>query len=416
MDNLIKTKEIRYLKSVADVSSLIIKSENITDALPKIVERLRTATEADICYVFLNEESEGKIFTTLAAESVKKGIKPRIENPAFQQIDYDQVGLSRWRKLLADGKEIIGKVDDFPKSEIKYLKSGSIQYIIVLPLISSKRWWGFIGFFSSILGNEWSDKEVSLLKQAANIVSLSLEKEEHLMKLRKLAREEGWNAGFCEAVEDLAHYTNNLLMGIMARSELIRRTSSEPETKERIEKITNLVEETGKIMEKFLDYIGMGLINKESFNLVEKIREIFEETRAKIGDLRNFYFHTDREEIIANADWKQLRKAISNIIENAIEATEKGGSIEIIIKEEGLRKSLREETPQQKYAKITIKDTGKGIPEEIMNKLFTPILSTSGRGLGLAQSYGIVKSHKGTIKAKTMKGRGSEFTIHLPLE
>jgi len=193
-------------------------------------------------------------------------------------------------------------------------------------------------------------------------------------------------------------------------------TSKEHETREKIDKIINLAEETGKMMEKFLDYVGMGLINKESFNLVEKIREIFEETRAKTGGLRNVYLHTDREEIIANADWKQLRKAVSNIIENAIEATEKGGSIEITIKEEGLRKSLSEETPQQKYAKITIKDTGNGIPEEIMNKLFTPILSASGRGLGLAQSYGIVKSHKGTIKVKTEKGKGSEFTIYLPLE
>jgi signal transduction histidine kinase len=67
--------------------------------------------------------------------------------------------------------------------------------------------------------------------------------------------------------------------------------------------------------------------------------------------------------------------------------------------------------------KIEIQDTGYGIPQEHMRKLFTPFFTTKGKGkgvgLGLAVAYGIIQRHQGTIEVESEEGKGSTFTIYL---
>ena len=71
------------------------------------------------------------------------------------------------------------------------------------------------------------------------------------------------------------------------------------------------------------------------------------------------------------------------------------------------------------YINVEIRDTGSGIPKENMGKLFTPFFTTKkmgkGTGLGLAISYGIIKMHKGDIRAESETGKGTAFNIKLPL-
>ena len=75
---------------------------------------------------------------------------------------------------------------------------------------------------------------------------------------------------------------------------------------------------------------------------------------------------------------------------------------------------------EQNYAAITIKDEGKGIPENNINHLFEPFFTTKnvgeGTGLGLSIAYGIVREHGGWIDVKSKLGEGSCFTIYIPLE
>ncbi len=74
---------------------------------------------------------------------------------------------------------------------------------------------------------------------------------------------------------------------------------------------------------------------------------------------------------------------------------------------------------------IAFTDTGSGVPDHVMDRLFEPFVTTkgplgggplAGTGLGLSVSYGIVKNHGGTIEVETRAGRGSTFTVRLPIE
>ena len=98
-----------------------------------------------------------------------------------------------------------------------------------------------------------------------------------------------------------------------------------------------------------------------------------------------------------------------NMIINAAEAMEGGGRLDLITRMDPVGRSVE----------VTFKDTGHGISEEDMKRLFDPFFTTRevghGTGLGLAISYGIVKEHQGTILVQSDVGKGTTFIVRLPM-
>lgn len=107
----------------------------------------------------------------------------------------------------------------------------------------------------------------------------------------------------------------------------------------------------------------------------------------------------------------KLNQVFMNIINNAIQAIDGNGKITIAT--QLVKKSKFDEV------KISIKDTGKGIPAEVLSKIFDPFFTTKdvgkGTGLGLSISYGIITQHKGHIDVKSNEGQGTEFIICIPV-
>ena len=106
------------------------------------------------------------------------------------------------------------------------------------------------------------------------------------------------------------------------------------------------------------------------------------------------------------ADPDQLGQAFSNIIVNGIQAMPEGGQL-----------AVKSETSNQEWVAISFADAGAGIPKENLQKLFEPLFTTKakGIGLGLAVTKTLIEGHGGTIKAQSEVGKGSTFTIRLPL-
>jgi len=111
------------------------------------------------------------------------------------------------------------------------------------------------------------------------------------------------------------------------------------------------------------------------------------------------------------ADPHQLEQVFLNILKNATEAMPEGGTIVISA-------SVREREPGR-FLEVQIADTGIGIPPENLPRIFDPFFTTKevgkGTGLGLSVSYGIVRAHRGYIEVKSEVGKGSLFTVALPL-
>ncbi len=160
------------------------------------------------------------------------------------------------------------------------------------------------------------------------------------------------------------------------------------------------------------------VLMKEKFDINEKIRRVIRDIKNQDITVKDILIieNITPEPIIVNADKLRIYEVLSNILNNAIHFTEKGKiSISSYVennlfqKEEGINRKVI----------IKITDTGPGIKEDLLSKIFTPFLSGSlfGTGLGLYICKNIIEAHNGKIWAENNKERnGATFSFSLPLD
>jgi two-component system, NtrC family, sensor kinase len=121
-----------------------------------------------------------------------------------------------------------------------------------------------------------------------------------------------------------------------------------------------------------------------------------------------------------NIDPVQIQQVITNLIENALQAMPEGGDVLVTVKSEKAYPPQGVENHKGHFLQITVKDHGKGIPEEFLDTIFDPFFTTKevgkGTGLGLSITYGIVREHGGWIEVVSEEGKGSSFTVYIPQE
>ena len=178
----------------------------------------------------------------------------------------------------------------------------------------------------------------------------------------------------------------------------------EPDIKESLEILEKEVVTAEKIISSLLDFARSkppSLQNVDINGVVQKAL-----SRITIPDKVKALSQLNKALPPIQADPDQLTQVFNNIISNAIQAMPEGGQLVI-----------KSEAPSPDWVTISIKDTGVGIPEEILEKLFEPLFTTKakGIGLGLAVSKTLVKGHGGNIEMKSEVGKGSTFTVKLPI-
>ena len=120
------------------------------------------------------------------------------------------------------------------------------------------------------------------------------------------------------------------------------------------------------------------------------------------------------------ADSSQIQQILVNLATNAAYAMrEKGGLLTVSLDNVGLQAGQPPELPPGRYVKLSVQDTGTGMPEKVRSRVFEPFFTTKGpdegTGMGLAVVYGIVKSHEGEITVESTPGKGTLFHVFLPL-
>jgi two-component system NtrC family sensor kinase len=144
------------------------------------------------------------------------------------------------------------------------------------------------------------------------------------------------------------------------------------------------------------------------------VNKIIEETLALVAKQAQFFnvnviCNCDPELPAVMADRSQLQQVFMNILVNAVQAMDERGTITIV---------TRHVAPAH-CIELAISDTGRGIPPEQISRIFDPFFTSKasgeGTGLGLSIAYGIVTTHGGTIHVSSEIGKGSTFTIRLPV-
>lgn len=170
-----------------------------------------------------------------------------------------------------------------------------------------------------------------------------------------------------------------------------------------------------RIVQDLLDLSRPMKMDTEVFDLREVISDVVDraEKQEPFGKV-SVDVQLSSTPIQVTADRARLRQVVMNLVSNGTEAMPEGGKLTIRAYERTSTNGLPDKT---QLAVIEVADTGCGITPENRRHLFEPFFSTkkNGTGLGLAISYGIVKAHDGFIDLETQPGRGTTFTVGLPV-
>ncbi len=228
-----------------------------------------------------------------------------------------------------------------------------------------------------------------------------------------------------EVAGGVAHDFNNVLAAILGRVQLLKMKFNPPDGQEAT---GTSIQDMAKCLE---------IIERASLDGAEIVRRIQEFSRKRLDDTD--FTPVDINELLDNVleftktRWRneaeskgvrvavqkdygaiphtpgsasELREVFTNLINNALDAMPDGGMISI--------KTARD----NHHIILTIADTGVGIPAAIRNRIFDPFFTTKGvrsTGLGMSISHNIIERHKGSILVESEEGRGTVFTIHLPI-
>jgi two-component system nitrogen regulation sensor histidine kinase NtrY len=250
---------------------------------------------------------------------------------------------------------------------------------------------------------EASSKEINLLINAYNAMVDEL--EESALKLAQSEREEAWQ----EMAKQVAHEIKNPLtpMRLTVQSFQRKFDPNDPNLKQKIndysETLIQQIDTMSSVASAFSNFASMPAQQNETLNVVDVI-----ELTMDIFNEEYVHFKAEEAVIISKIDRTQLIRIITNLVKNAIQAFPENQQNKAVCV--NVKKVLNNVI-------ITVADNGIGIAKEDFNRVFEPKFTTksSGMGLGLGIIKNIIENYKGTITLESQKGKGTTFTVSLPI-
>ena len=307
--------------------------------------------------------------------------------------------------------EVIGKtmLEVLPNSEPHWLETyGRV-------VLTGETAW-FEGY-SQQLGNYYEVLAYSPLKDHFATVSTKItdrkKMQDELIRAKKL-ESIGVLAG------GIAHDYNNLLSVIMGNIELAKdNVKLDFGVSEFLKEAEEASLRAQQLTKQLITFSKGGAPVKKVYSIGDLVKETTNLHLLGSNVKSELIFPDDLW--IVEFDEGQMKHAVKNIIDNAVESMPNGGTIDVRAENFNITPEQNLLLLEGKYIKLSIQDHGVGIPEEHLSMIFDPYFSTKemgtqkGMGLGLATTYSIIKKHDGHINAESEVGVGTTFTVYLPV-
>lgn len=402
-----------------------------------LVDRIKAVAGVDTVTIFFGDlrvstnvplsEAGGRAIGTRVSQEVFDTVLAKGQEFTGEAFVVSQDYITRYEPLYNHGDEVVGilyvgaqqssfqeLLDSF-RDQVFLIAGATVLLAVFIAFPVS---WPISRPLSSlasatrqVASGDWSVRvpiegyyEMQSLAQSFNTMVETLkETQEQLLQKEKLASVGQLAAG-------VAHEINNPLGSVLLYADILRKETPGDNAQQR-EDLDMIVREATRckaIVNDLLNFSRQNQVLAQETDLNLLLQELAEETsKQHLFEQIQIVTELDPHLPCIQADPLQIRQVFLNLMSNAAEAMPDGGKL-------FLRTSAG---PAAGTVTAEVEDTGVGISEENMRKLFTPFFTTKpigkGTGLGLAIIYGIVKMHRGQIGVQSKVGKGTKFTLTL---
>ncbi len=432
-----RTRQVRkrelILEAVAFSSAELLQGEEWQESAANILAKLGQATGASRVYLFERQKDKTSPTTLVSQrfEWVTTGVTPHIDDPLLQNVPM----LPRWQEAFEQGKPISGLVRNLPLAERSILEPQQIASILVTPIMVDRQWWGFVGFDDCKRERTWTAAEIEALAVAANNFGGAWQRQRREEQLREneaalqvyadqlaAARDQALASSDYKSLllRKVSHELRTPLTGILGYAEVLNDGIAGPLPAQQQHFVQQIITSSVHLAGLIDDLLDQAKIEQGTLEIVEQpfvlsetltfLKNLLEPVAAAKGLALALQCASDMPERIVG-DEKRLRQIIINLANNAIKFSSKG-LVQISI----------EPTANSGWG-ILVQDTGPGIPPDVQDKIFDSFWQADssanspykGYGLGLSVVQQLVTLMSGHIEVMSEIGRGSRFTVWLPL-
>ncbi len=417
--------EIKKNEKIKDVllniSEASIKIKNLKELSIKVHQQIGLLMDAENFYIALIKDEENGIYTFPYVVDInpEEYIAPDIPTDLKKGLTH-LVFRTKKPFLIKDyDDEIILK-----ENEVDMIGIDSKSWLGVPLKVTDDKIIGVIVLQSYSDSNRYSIDDLNVLSIISNTIASVIEHWENEKNLIHLGKMEviGKLAG------GVAHDLNNVLGAIVSYPDIIlKKLPNDSPLKRTVLTIQQSGLKAAAIVQDLLTLARRGV----SIDTIENLNEIIiDYLETPVFEKLKFYYpkvkiETKLDKNIPNikGSFLHISKTIMNLVSNAAESIVKEGSITIITELISLNDDLKgyySRINKGDYIVLKIIDTGSGITELDLNKIFEPFytkkkMGRSGTGLGMAVVWGTVEDHKGFIDVKSIVGKGTSFELYFPI-
>ena len=396
-------QQTTQLKTAYEISTAIRQSLNISDTLKAITDIL--VREAGFTFASIH------LFKDL--EDVKIDI--------VTETGQEEKTISQIRQDVSINEKIIGELVVNPKTGIDYREIDELLKYLS-PVIN-------IAIHDALVLRAVTDYKDNLEQKVASRTSELQKARDQLSDTNELLKEtqQIQNRFFT----NISHEFRTPLTLILGPVQQLNERITDNKSKEELDLINRSAKKLNRLVDELLDIskIEAGEMKLKAcpLNLVTVVKDMVLSfhslaKRKKIS----FTLKSDSDEIIAYIDKDKVDKILSNVLSNAFKFTPEGGKVEVEIKPTPMSppgRGIKVVGPNKEYVEISIGDTGIGIPQNQIDKIFDRFYQVDGShtreqegtGIGLALTKELIDLHKGKIEVESEESKGSIFRLTFPL-
>ena len=409
-------------KGVADAANILLTERNFDLAISNTLKSLGQSSDIDRVYIFENhfDEHDSEPFLSQRYEWTNGKVSVEIDNSDMQNLKYFPM-FESWHPILSSGGIINNHVKDFNPALRDLLSVQGIKSILLVPIMVNNNFWGFIGFDYCQSERIWSESEISILQTTAanlgGIIEREIAKKELIVAKDTAEEMSKLKSNF---LANMSHELRTPLIAILGYTEILK---SEVENQEWNDMISTVMQSGKRLMETLNLLLDLSKVeadkvttNYNEINIAEEISEAVT-MLGPVAQKKNLYLKSKLEKdiVLSKLDKRLLHSIITNLVNNAIKYTNKGGiTIELTVINSG----------GKDYAMIRVIDTGIGIAKEDQESVFDEFRQVSegynrhfeGAGLGLTIAKKFAEKMGGSISLESEVEKGSTFTVVFPAE